>query len=165
MSHRAFRRILVAVALAVGVAAWSAAVMRAAPRSRDTVDDVVKAGQQGSLRLTRLLNDLTKQAGQGDASAKEKTSARIAGAKKIQPLLARLAHDRAFAKQVFDLSEKNDRQGLGALFGRELGVEVRIQEIKDFTLFTEFSLSGHTYHVCVSSDANCGGEDLDLEVS
>lgn len=166
MRNNTFGRFMIATTLAAGVAVWSGSVMRAAPPAPDTVEDVIKAGHEGGIELTRLLGDLSQQVSRADATAKGKLNARIAALRKIRPVIARLEHDRAFARQVYDLSQKNDKAGLGALWGRELGLPVEVRDVRDFLLFASFSVGDYTVGVCVSSVKVCGntGSSLSVEV-
>ena len=156
MQRQTVRRTAVALAAAVGLALGATSAARA--DSKDTVDDVIKAGRQAGTEFTTLLNDLTRKAASATAQTKPQLEAQVAALKKIQPLPGRLASDRTFAKEVLDLSLKSDKAGLGALWSKTLGTDVQIRDIKDWMVYVIYEVNGYRWEACISSDASCGGK-------
>lgn len=156
MSTVRFVRIVAALAVAAATAGVSASSMRAS--SKDSIDDVVKAGQQGGLELDRLLNAVTAKLASATAASKPQLEAQVAAIRKAQGLAGRLGRDRTFAKQVLDLSLKGDKSGLGTAWTGELGPGVEIRTIRDWSVLAYYTVNGYTWEVCISSDASCGGK-------
>lgn len=156
MNRKALGRVVSAVTLAVGLALLQTPAPRAA-QQKDTVDDVVKAGRQAGAEFSTLASDLARKAASANAQTKPQIDAQIAALKKIQPLVGRLGSDRAFAKEVFDLSVKPDKPGLSSLWSRTLGSPIEIRDIKDWQVYAIYTVNGYSWEVCLSSDASCGG--------
>jgi hypothetical protein len=149
-THRVIR-----MATAFVTAAGLAAALGALPHasSKDTVNDVVKAGREGGAAATRLQADLSaRAASEKDPKARAQIADRLEVLARIRPFLARLARDQAFAKQVLDLAQRNDTPALTGLLRREGGSSGQIVAVADFSLKGTFTLNGTTYDVCVYSD-------------
>jgi len=117
----------------------------------------VKAGREAGIELTALVNDLTRKGASATGETKQQLDAQVAAVKKIQPLVARLESDRAFAKQALDFSAKSDKSGLAALWTKTLGLPLEVRDIKDWSVYAIYVVNGYSWEVCISSDASCGG--------
>jgi hypothetical protein len=161
---------VIAAVLIAGVAGTTG--LHARTGATDTLQDVVSAGRLAGQDINRLTTDLTQKSAKADAKTKAQIDARLAAARKVQPLLNKLEHDQTFAKQVLEAAGKGQPEGVAAIFGRELGVQMRATELRDFYFLGAFSYGGTKYNFCISSAKECtstedgsGGHSLVLEAA
>src|SRR5262245_6227922 len=101
--------------------------------TRDTPDDVMRAGKQASADAAKLLSDLKQRSSSADSKTKPVIDNEIKALTKLQPLFSRMGSDRAYATQILNFSLKSDKQGLGAFWQKDvLGSSFQIREIKDW---------------------------------
>jgi hypothetical protein len=146
-------RIIVTFMFSISLVSLNAPRLRA--DSKDTPEVVIKAAQDASFGVAQLLSDLTQRAGRAGATAKADINSQINAVRKLQALITHLGQDRAFAKQVLDLSVKNDKVGLGALWGREVGGRCEIRNIQDWWVYGLICTNGWLYEACLG--AGCKG--------
>ena len=129
--------------------------------TKDTPDDVMKAGKQASADASKLLGDLRQRFSAADAKTKPDLDNEIKLVTKLQPLFSRMGSDRAYATQVLNLSLKNDKQGLGALWqSGAQGSAFQIRDIKDWYVYAIVEADGYLYEVCISSNSSCSGKGI-----
>lgn len=129
--------------------------------TKDTVDDVMKAGKQASADAGKVLSDLRQRAAGADAKTKPDIESAIKAVGKLQPLFSRMGSDRAYATQVLNLSLKNDKQGLGAFWQKDVpGSSFQVREIKDWYVYALIEVDGYLYEMCVSSNGTCGNKGV-----
>lgn len=160
----------IVAALVAGV--LGATGLHARAGATDTLQDVVAAGRLAGQDINRLTTELTQKSAKADAKTKPQIDARLAVARKIQPLVNKLENDQNFAKQVLEAAGKGQPDGVAAIFGRELGVQMRAAELRDFYFLGGFSYGGTKYNFCISSAKECtstedgsGGHSLILEAA
>ena len=161
---------VIVAALVAGLA--GATGVHARTGGTDTLQDVVAAGRLAGQDINKLTTELTQKSAKADPKTKAQIDARLAVARKIQPLLNKLQNDQAFAKQVVEAAGKGQPEGVAAIFGRELGVQMRAAELRDFYFLGGFSYGGTKYNFCISSARECtssedgsGGHSLVLEAA
>jgi len=126
--------------------------------TKDTPEDVMRAGNQASAEITRLIGELKQRLGAANADAKTDLNNQITTLTRLQALMSRLGQNRTFATQVLDLSLKADKAGLAALWQREAaGCKFQIREIKDWSVYALVEADGYLYEVCACSNSCCGG--------
>jgi hypothetical protein len=122
---------------------------------KDTPEDVMRAGKLASAEITRLIGELRQRAGNADAKTRADLNNQITALTRLQPLMSRLGQNRSFAAQVLDLSLKNDKPGLAALWEKEAaGCKFQIREIRDWWFYGVFEVDGHLYEVSAGSDTS-----------
>ena len=110
--------------------------------NRDKPEDVMKAGKNASEGLAQV----------------------AVAMREAQAIAAHLERDRAFATRVLELAKRNDRSGLATLFKTDAPTgEVRVLEIKDFTVKISITAFGHTVTFCASSEHECAGNTFGLD--
>ena len=125
--------------------------------TKDTVDDVMKAGKQASTDSAKLLSDLKQRLSGADSKNKPDLENEIKLVARLQPLFSRIGNDRAYATQILNLSLKNDKQGLGALWQSGAQVSaIQIREIRDWSVWGIIEVDGYLYEMCISSNSSCG---------
>lgn len=129
--------------------------------TKDTADDVMRAGKQASADIAKLLGDVRQRAASADAKTKPDFDNEIKLLNKLQTLFGRMRSDRAYATQILNLSLKNDKQGLGALWQSNApGSAFQIREIRDWSVYAIIEVDGYLYELCVSSNSSCGGKAI-----
>ena len=129
--------------------------------TKDTVDDVMKAGKQASADATRLLSDLRQRSSSADSATKPGIDSEIKALGKLQPLFNRMGSDRAYATQILNFSLKSDKQGLGAFWQKDvLGSSFQIREIRDWYVYAIIEVDGYLYEMCMSSNNTCSGKGI-----
>lgn len=129
--------------------------------TKDTADDVMRAGKQASADSAKLLSDLKQRLSSADVKTKTDLENEIKFVGKLQPLFSRMGTDRAYATQILNLSLKNDKPGLGSLWqSGAQGSAFQIKEIKDWFVYALVEADGYLYEVCISSNNTCGGKAI-----
>lgn len=129
--------------------------------TKDTADDVMRAGKQASADAARLLGDLKQRSSSADSKTKLDIEIQIKALTKLQPLFSRIGSDRAYATQILNFSLKSDKQGLGAFWQKGvLGSSFQIREIKDWYVYAIIEVDGYLYEMCMSSNNTCGGKGI-----
>jgi hypothetical protein len=109
--------------------------------TRDRPEDVMKAGKNASEGLAQV----------------------AAVVREAQAISAHMERDRAYATRVLELAKRNDRSTLATLFKGDAPTgEVRVLEIKDFTVVISITARGHTVTFCASSEGGCSGNTFGL---
>src|SRR5262245_57720743 len=150
--NRTFRSILIVFSFALLAPGLQAA------DTKDTPEDVMRAGNQASAEIARLIGELKQRIGAADAGAKTDLNNQITTLSRLQPLMSSLGQNRTLAAQVLELSLKSDKTGLAALWQREAaGCKFQIREIKDWSVYAIVEADGYLYEVCACSNSCCGG--------
>lgn len=154
-------RVMAAIGVATIVAIAAAPVRMTArtPAEPDTWQDVQNAGKLAHAELNRLTTQLEQKSKGVDAKASKDAATQLAGARKVESLIARLDRDPDFCKQVFAASQKGNPQAVATVLSSELGVPIKAQDLRDFYFVGGFSFGGTHYQFCVSSRQECTSGD------
>jgi hypothetical protein len=110
---------------------------------KDTPETVAEAGKNGA-RLTKDLKSAIEEA---------------------NAIFERLKNDKAHATQVLDLAKKGDKNGIYTLLKRVAPKgNLKIEEIKDFTIKFTVSVGDVLIGACGSSEKGCAGKSVVIGV-
>ena len=118
----------------------------------------------GSTAFGDLIKDRPEDVMQAGKNASQGLAPAATLLREAQAIAAHMERDRAYATRVLELSKRNDRSALAALFKADApSGEVRVLDIKDYTVTISITAFGHTVTFCGSSDHGCSGNTFGLD--
>jgi hypothetical protein len=105
--------------------------------SKDTPQDVMKAGKNGSAEIAPMLTVI----------------------REANALMNKMGSDPKYAEAILKAANSKNQAELVALLKKEAPQStIKVESVSDFTIVIVLQFGSHTLRVCASNESGCGGK-------